>query len=410
MPTGAASQVKEDPLVKIVIAALSAPCSLNGVSRHAANLARGLLSLPDAPEVHFLAGHWQKEIFPSSIGRTNSRFHLHMIQIRHSNFARIAWYYRDLPSISAQLDADVIHFAYPSPIQAYAYRCSTVVSLHDLYPFEIPENFGIIKSEVSRRLMRQCLTRIDAIACVSEFTKSRLAQWLPPEVSRKALTIPNSIAPIYGAGVAPRYLRGGLPFVLCVAQHRQNKNVPLALRIFAQALRAEVLPVQARFVVVGNSGPDTRRILKEVHSLGIGERVALLSGISDQELLWCYRNCSLLLAPSSIEGFGLPIAEALIAGCPVVCSDIPPFREIGGIRCYYVAFGEKLMDGYLGAIRQVLREPRGFGAPMPQLAPNWIAAKYMDLYRQMAGYRGGSQNGMLRHPDSDTREIEIPVK
>ena len=125
---------------------------------------------------------------------------------------------------------------------------------------------------------------------------------------RKALTIPNSIAPIYGAGVALRELRSGLPFVLCVAQHRQNKNVPLALRIFAQALRAEALPVQARFLVVGNSGPDTRRILNEVLRLGLGNRVVLLSGLSDQELLWCYRNCCLLLAPSSIEGFGLPIA------------------------------------------------------------------------------------------------------
>ena len=396
--------------MRIVIAALSAPCSLNGVSRHAANLARGLLSLPDAPEVHFIAGSWQKEIFPSAIGRTNSRFHLHMIQIRHSNFARIAWYYWDLPAISAQLEADVLHMAYPSPVRADAYRCPTVVSLHDLYPFEIPENFGIVKSEVSRRLMRQCLTKIDAIACVSDFTKSRIAKWLPSELSRKALTIPNSIAAINGAGVAPLELRGGLPFVLCVAQHRQNKNVPLALRIFAQALRAEALPVQARFVVVGNSGPDTGRILNEVRNLGLGDRVALLSGIGDQELLWCYRNCSLLLAPSSIEGFGLPVAEALTAGCPVVCSDIPPFREVGGNRCRYVAFGEGMMEGYLGAIRQALSEPRRFGAWMPQLAPVSIAARYMDLYRQLAEFRGVSQNGMLRHPYSEARKVEIPAE
>jgi glycosyltransferase involved in cell wall biosynthesis len=410
MATSNVLRLKEDLLVKIVIAALSAPCSLNGVSRHAANLARGLLALPDAPEVHFLAGSWQKEIFPSAIGRTNSRFHLHLIQIRHSNFARIAWYYRDLPAISAQLEADVMHMAYPSPVRAGAYRCPTVVSLHDLYPFEIPENFGIVRSEVSRRLMRQCLTKIDAIACVSDFTKSRIARWLPAEVSRKAVTIPNSIAAISGAGVAPRQLRGGLPFVLCVAQHRQNKNVPLALRIFAQALRVETLPVQARIVVVGNSGPDTGRILNEVRSLGLGDRVVLLSGISDQALLWCYRNCSLLLAPSSIEGFGLPIAEALTAGCPVVCSDIPPFREVGGDRCRYVPFGEGMMEGYLGAIRQALSEPRRFSVSMPQLAPVSIAARYMDLYRQLARFRGVSQNGMLRHPYSEARKVEIPAE
>ena len=395
--------------MKIVIAALSAPCSLNGVSRHAANLARGLLSLPDPPEVHFLAGSWQKEIFPSSIGRTNSRFHLHMIQIRHSNFARIAWYYRDLPAISSQLEADVMHMAYPSPVRAGAYRCPTVVSLHDLYPFEIPENFGIVRSEISRRLMRQCLGKIDAIACVSDFTKTRIAKWFPSDVSGKALTIPNSIAPLIGAGVAPRQLRDGMPFVLCVAQHRQNKNVPLALRIFAQALRVATLPAQTRFVVVGNSGPDTQRILNEVRKLGLPERVILLSGISDQELLWCYKNSSLLLAPSSIEGFGLPIAEALTAGCAVVCSDIPPFREVGGDRCRYVPFGEGMMEGYLEAIQQALNQRRRVGASMLQLAPVSIAARYMDLYRKLAGFRGVWQNGMLRHPDSATREREIPL-
>ncbi len=395
--------------MKIVIAALSAPCSLNGVSRHAANLARGLLSLPDAPEVHFLAGEWQREMFPSAIAQTGSHFHLHWIQIRRSNFGRIAWYYRDLPSIAAQLEADVVHMTCPAPVRAGTYKCPTVVSLHDLYPFDIPENFGIVRSAISRRLMKQCLMKIDAIACVSAYTRSRLARWLPAQVGKKALTIPNAVAPIYGAGAAPQPLRGGQPFVLCVAQHRQNKNVPLALRVFDRALRANILPRHTRFLVLGIPGPDTRRILKEIRNLDLGNRVVLLSGISDQELRWCYRNCSLLLAPSSIEGFGLPIAEALIAGCPVVASDIPPFREIGGDCCRYVAFGEGWMEGYLGAILQTLAEPREPGASMPELAPISIAGRYMDLYRRLGGSRSVSQNGMLRHLDSEARKMEVPA-
>ena len=395
--------------MKIVIAALSAPCSLNGVSRHAANLARGLLSLSDAPEVHFIAGEWQRDMFPPAIARADSRFHLHWIQIRRSNFGRIVWYYRDLPSIAAQLGADVVHLTCPAPVRAGAYTCPTVVSLHDLYPFDIPGNFGTVRSEISRRLMRQCLAKINAITCVSAFTKARLAQLLPPHISQKAVTIPNSIAPVYGAGAAPRELRGSQPFVLCVAQHRQNKNVPLALRIFAEALQANILPRHAQFVILGIAGPDTRRILKEIRELDLGERVILLSGISDQELRWCYRNGALLLAPSSIEGFGLPIAEALIAGCPVVCSDIPPFREIHGNQCRYVAFGEGLMKGYLRAIQEALTEPRKSGASMPEFAPVSIAARYMDLYRRLSGLRNVSQNGMLRHPDSEAREAEISI-
>jgi glycosyltransferase involved in cell wall biosynthesis len=194
--------------VKIVIAALTAPCSLNGVSRHAANLARGLLSLPNAPEVHFIAGQWQREMYPPAIARSNPQLHFHWIQLQRSNFGRVAWYYRDLPSIAEQLEADVVHLTCPAPVRAAAYKCPTVVSLHDLYPFDIPKNFGLVRSEISRRLMRQCLLNVDAIACVSAYTKTRIAEWFPSEVGEKALTIPNSIAPVYGAGVAPRQLRG----------------------------------------------------------------------------------------------------------------------------------------------------------------------------------------------------------
>jgi glycosyltransferase involved in cell wall biosynthesis len=397
----------EGGIMKIVIAALSAPCSLNGVSRHAANLARGLLSLEDTPEVHFVAGEWQREMFPAAIARNDSHCHIHWIPIRHSNVSRIAWYYRDLPSIAAQLEAEVVHFACPAPVRAGAYKCPTVVSLHDLYPFDIPINFGRLRSEITRQLMRQCLMKIDAIACVSAYTQSRLAQWFPPEVSRKAVTIPNAVEPLSGDADARELPGEGKPFVLCIAQHRQNKNVPLALRIFAAAVRAGILPMDTGFLILGIDGPETRKIKKAIRELHLEKEVMLMNGISDQQLLWCYRNCSLLLAPSSIEGFGLPVAEALIAGCPVVCSDIPPFREVGGDRCRYVAFGAGMMEGYLDAISRTVAEPRPAAVLFPELAPASIAGRYMELYGRLRGFPAVSQNGILLHPDSETRKRRV---
>jgi glycosyltransferase involved in cell wall biosynthesis len=395
--------------VKIVISALSAPCNLNGVSRHAANLARGLLSLPDPPEVHFLAGEWQREMFPSAIARTHSRFHMHLIRIRRNNFDRLAWYYQDLPSIATQLGADAVHLTCPAPVNAGAYNCPTVVSLHDLYPFDIPANFGIFRSKITRRLMRQCLMKIDAIACVSAYTESRLVKYFPMQVSKKALTIPNAVESIACGDRAPDVLRPGRPFVLCIAQHRQNKNVPLALSIFAEALRAGILSSDTSFLLLGIEGPDTRRIRTEIRKLHLENKVTLLSGISDRELLWCYRNCTFLLAPSAIEGFGLPMAEAMIEGCPVVCSNIPPFHEIGGSHCRYVAFGEGMMAGYMSAIQQTLAELRKPGTPIPELAPASIAAQYMALYLRLGGFRGISQNGILRHSESESRQLGFPA-
>ena len=57
-----------------------------------------------------------------------------------------------------------------------------------------------------------------------------------------------------------------------------------------------------------------------------------------------------LSAPSITEGFGLPVAEALLAGCRVVCSDIPAHREVGDGHCRFVALQRNAEDALLEAI------------------------------------------------------------
>jgi glycosyltransferase involved in cell wall biosynthesis len=396
--------------MKVVIAALTAPTNLNGVSRHAANLVRGLLAQPDAPEIHFLAGEWQQRMFGAAIARANSRLHVHWIPLRHSNLSRIRWYYDDLPAVAAQLDADVVHMTCPAPLRARAFGCPAVVSLHDLYPFDIPRNFGSIRSKFTRMLMRDCLMRIDAIACVSAFTRTRVAAWFPPQVCQKSLTIPNAVEPLQAGGHhPPEALRGGEPFVLCIAQHRANKNVPLAIQAFARALSTQALPWNATLLVLGIPGPDTPRILAEIDRQHLDRRVILLNGITDPELGWCYRNSLFLFAPSSIEGFGLPVAEALIAGCPVVCSDIPAFREVGGQRCHYVAINGDVVEGYVAAFKDVIVLTRPAGASMPEFAPINIGSRHLELYRRLIGAPDVPQHRMLSQPIPISRRVGSPV-
>jgi glycosyltransferase involved in cell wall biosynthesis len=113
----------------------------------------------------------------------------------------------------------------------------------------------------------------------------------------------------------------------------------------------------------------------------------------------------LLLAPSSIEGFGLPVAEALLAGCPVVCSDIAAFREVGADRCRYVGFGDMVLEDYEEAVRTTLAEPRRDAVAMPHCLPGVIAGKYMDLYRKLHGSRRTSSTGVLFY-DAAAEELD----
>ena len=385
--------------MNVVIAALSAPAQLNGVSRHGGNLVRALLSTGDITNVHFLCGEWQKEMFRCILPEDDPRLHVHRIQLRDVNFHRLLWYLREMPEIAAQLEADIVHLTHPAPIGTGAYLCPTVLTLHDLYPFDIPENFGVIKSELARRTVTHCLRQVNAISCASESTRSQLAKWFPSD-ARKATVIQNvvELLPPSSADSCIESLNGR-SFILCIAQHRANKNVPLAIRIFERVMERRILHPEARLLVVGIPGPDTEKIQKQIHKSHLSNRVLLMSGLSEGELRWCYDNCALLLAPSSTEGFGLPVAEGILAGCRIACSDIPAFREIASSTCQLVPWGAELLDDYARAIRDVLARPKPPAQSLPQYSPFFIGRKYLALYENLI-CSGLSEFDMLRQPEA----------
>jgi alpha-1,2-rhamnosyltransferase len=72
----------------------------------------------------------------------------------------------------------------------------------------------------------------------------------------------------------------------------------------------------------------------------LNRRFFMLNDLTDAELQYCYRQSRALLFPSHVEGFGLPIVEAMQRGLAVMASDIPVFREIGGDYCAYFALND----------------------------------------------------------------------
>jgi glycosyltransferase involved in cell wall biosynthesis len=203
----------------------------------------------------------------------------------------------------------------------------------------------------------------------------------------------------------PCGLRAEQPFLLCIAQHRRNKNIPLVVKVFERLARNGVISRNTTLVIVGISGPETPNIKAQIHRSKLDGNVILASGITDPELQWCYRNCRLLLAPSSIEGFGLPVVEALLAGSPLVCSDISAFREVGTDHGWYVKFGEHMLVDYENTIREALAEPRPIPTSLPHLLPKAIARQYMNLYCKLLGHRDTSESVIASQLSSETEAI-----
>jgi glycosyltransferase involved in cell wall biosynthesis len=382
--------------MKILLAAASFSSELSGVQRHAFNVARCLLTHSSVSAVHLVVAPWQQGLAGSAGLKPDARLRVHVAEMKPGSVSRNGWYYRRLPRLAAELKADVVHLAYPVPTDARAFRCPTVVTLHDLYPYEIPSNFGFPKVMFNRFILQQCLRNVDAIACVSDITYLRVGDYVPLGVRQKALRIYNSVEPGPACSrKSPISGWNGEPFLLCVAQHRRNKNIALLLRVFERLVAGGRIDASMKLLVIGIAGPETTHILRTIDRAGLRESVCLMEGLSDPELQWCYRNCEAVVAPSKTEGFGLPVVEGLLAGCRVVCSEIPAFREFGGGYCRYVRLDGEAVEGFADAIVASMQEPRLEPIAMPRLSATTIAGQYVRLYSKLLASTGAARDSMV---------------
>jgi glycosyltransferase involved in cell wall biosynthesis len=370
--------------VKILIAAASFATNMSGLQRHALNVARCLLPEPEISSLHFVIAPWQLGMVESAGLLQDARMMVHVADMDRSSMGRNLWYYRKLPKLAADLQADVVHLSFPMPVDAGAFHCPTLVTLHDLYPYQIPMNFGFPKFIFNRAVLQQCLRSVDSIACVSQATLHSLKKYVPIAVCKKAVRLYNCVEaqPVLN----PHPPIAGWQndqFLLCVAQHRRNKNLPLLVRAFHRILRMGQVGKEMKLVIVGITGPETRNIHRLVSALRLEASVRFLEGVSESELQWCYRQCQAVVSPSAIEGFGLPIAEALLAGCRVVCSDIPAYREVGDEQCRFVSLERNAVETLAEAIVATLTEPKGSPKPLQQFSVPVLGPQYVDLYRKL---------------------------
>ena len=110
---------------------------------------------------------------------------------------------------------------------------------------------------------------------------------------------------------------------------------------------------------------------------------------------WCYLHCEMLVAPSLTEGFGLPVAEGLLAGCRVICSDIPAHREIGDGHCRFVSLRDYAVEALAAAIVDTLEEPKREPISLPQFSAPMLAQEYMAVYRNLVTSAASVQNARV---------------
>ncbi len=260
----------------------------------------------------------------------------------------------------------------------------TVVCVYDLLPKTIPWAFSPEQRQHYENWLSDVVCNCDAAVCnsknVADELKAHLAA-LPEPIHLPIgwFHLGGNFDCEHTSSASDDVIaitQVNSPFFLGVGTLEPRKGYDLALDAMDELWRSEI---DARFVIVGRYGWMStalqRRVLKHEQ---YGKRLHWLQNASDGDLDFLYNNARALVFPSLAEGFGLPIMEAANHGLPVIASDIPVFRELGGEHISYF----KTLDSSDLATR--LREAISTEKQAPQIdVPTWkqSAQKLLDLIR-----------------------------
>src|SRR6202162_1946549 len=229
--------------------------------------------------------------------------------------ARILWEQLVLPFAVGRHRLDVLfNPGFTAPLLC---GCPMVTVFHDLQHKRHPEYFRWFDLPFWNFFLWASARRSRGLIAVSAATRDDLERFYRVN----ALGIHHGVERPFFEIAKKREPKG---YLLCVSTSHPHKNLIALLRAFGQA------GGMPHLVITGVRGFAAR----EVEEMA-GDSVKITGWIPRQELYELFRGARGFIYPSTFEGFAMPVLEAMAAGVPVACSDIPPLREIAGSTVHY---------------------------------------------------------------------------
>jgi glycosyltransferase involved in cell wall biosynthesis len=229
-----------------------------------------------------------------------------------------------------------------------------VATVHDVIYHQVRGGLGDRASRaVTSWLMTRSARTADLLLTVSHAAKSSIVEQLGVPAERIHVVHNGSSAPrpiddpwsaLAGVMGAP-----DRQVILSTGNRMPHKNFDGLLQAIAR------IPSHARplTVIPGSHGDDPLR--GRVEALGLGGDILLAGWVTDDQLDALYDVADLYVCPSLVEGFGLPVVDALRRGCRVLANDVPVLREVGGDAARYA--DATAPETFARAIVSTLAEP-----------------------------------------------------
>ncbi|MFZ5366143.1 MAG: glycosyltransferase family 4 protein [Patescibacteria group bacterium] len=352
--------------MRIVIDARMYGLEHAGIGRYVANLIREIKNI----KIILLVRRKNLEEIKKEVG---NEFKLVIVDVPHYSLREQIF----LPLQLIKLKPDLVHFSHFNVPVFYSGKF--VVTIHDLikHTFRGMETttrqpwFYWLKYLGYRFVFNQAVKRAVKILVPSQAVKQELI---------KAYNLPEDKIIVTYEGVEDKFKMKNekikmtmqnakilekynikKPFIIYTGSVYPHKNVERLIQSIKLLITNYQLPASPQggpitLVVSCARSVFWERLKKKVKELGAERYVNFVGFVPDRDLVLLYRQAEAFVFPTLSEGFGLPGLEAMAAGCPVICSDIPVLREIYGEAAEY--FNPLNPKDMAEKIRKVIRDTR----------------------------------------------------
>ncbi len=312
---------------------------------------------------------------------------------------RILWEQSALPLLAKRERLDLLHGTVN--VNPALTPCSTVVTVHDLSFMRYPQAFPPMQRAYLQSQVRRSTRAARRVIAVSYATRQDVVELFgvaPERIDVVHNGVDGSFCPAPAAEVEAFRRRQGLPerYILHLGTLEPRKNLVRLVQAFAQVKALDTGQPSVKLILAGGKGWSYDAIFAEVSRLGLQQEVILPGYITDEELVWWYRAAAVFAYPSLLEGFGLPVLEAMACGAPTVTSNLSSLPEVAGDAALLV--DPTSMDALADALLRLMADAglandlRARGQAQAARFP-WsrTAQQTAAVYRRALGLAGGGQ-------------------
>lgn len=211
-------------------------------------------------------------------------------------------------------------------------KTPAVFFLHDIIPVDFPEFCRAGEDEKHRLRLRTMSDHAALILVNSDYTADAARHYFSRNDMRTPpmVTVPLGVEGVFRSRSGLKPVVAKHPYAVVLGTIEARKNIAFLLGVWRRLVeqRGAAAP---RLVIIGRRGWENENVLDILErSTLLAPFVIEASDLTDSGVATVMAGADMLLAPSLVEGFDLPVAEALSLGVPVIASDIPGHREVGG--------------------------------------------------------------------------------